>query len=69
MQNFWTNIGWLVEVWVVPKYANIVDLVKSFQKSIYVYSSIYLLAKFGVDTAENGPLKVCKKWAKGSKKS
>ena len=35
---------------------NLVDLVKSFQTSIY-----YLLAKFGVDTAENGPPKVCQK--------
>ena len=33
---------------------NLVDLVKSFQTSTY-----YLLAKIGVDTAENGPLKVC----------
>ena len=32
---------------------NLVDLVKSFQTS-------YLLAKFSVDTAENGPPKVCK---------
>ena len=28
------------------------------------YSNEYLLAKFGVDTAENGPLKVCQKLAK-----
>ena len=27
-------------------------------------SNEYLLAKFGVDTAENGPLKVCQKLAK-----
>ena len=27
-------------------------------------SNEYLLAKFGVDTAENGPLKVCQKFAK-----
>ena len=50
----------------VQKCVNLVDLVKSFQKSIYVYSSIYmyLLAKFGVDTAENGPLKVCQELAR-----
>ena len=35
---------------------NLVDLVKSFQTSIS-----YLLANIGVDTAENEPLKVCKK--------
>ena len=28
------------------------------------YSNEHLLAKFCVDTAENGPLKVCKKLAK-----
>ena len=28
------------------------------------YSNEYLLAKFGFDTAENEPLKVCKKLAK-----
>ena len=37
---------------------HLVDLVKSFQTSIQ-----YLLAKFGVDTAENEPLKVCQKLA------
>ena len=37
---------------------NLVDLVKSFQTSIW-----YLLAKIGVDTAENGSLKVCQKLA------
>ena len=42
---------------------NFVDLVKSFQTSI-----LYLLATFGVDTAENGPLKVCKKLASREKK-
>ena len=31
------------------------------------YSNDYFLAKFGVDTAENGPLKVCQKFAKSSK--
>ena len=43
----------------VQKRVNLVDLVKSFQTSIY-----YLLAKFGFDTAENEPLKVCQKLAK-----
>ena len=42
---------------------NLVDLVKSFRTGIY-----YLLAKFGVDTAESGPLKVCQKVAKSEKK-
>ena len=37
----------------------LVDLVKSFQTSVY-----YLLAKLGVHTAENEPLKVCQKLAK-----
>ena len=41
------------------KFADLVDLVKSFQTSI-----LYLLAKFVVDTAENEPLKVCQKLAK-----
>ena len=41
------------------KCVNLVDLVKSFQTSIY-----YLLRKFGVDTAENGPLKVYQKLGK-----
>ena len=41
----------------LQKCVNLVDLVKSLQTSIYD-----LLAKFGVDTAENGPLKVCQKF-------
>ena len=44
------------------KCVNLVDLVKSFQTSIYC-----LLAKIGVDTAENRPLKVCQKLAKSEK--
>ena len=32
------------------------------------YSNEYLLAKVGVDTTENGPLKVCPKLAKSQKK-
>ena len=39
--------------------ADLVDLVKSFPTRVY-----YLPAKFGFDTAENGPLKVCQKLAK-----
>ena len=38
------------KVGAVQKSANLVDLVKSVQTSIY-----YSLAKFGVDTAENEP--------------
>ena len=37
----------------------LLDLAKSFQTSSY-----YLLAKFGVDTAENELLKVCQELAK-----
>ena len=59
----------------VQKFVNLVDLVKSFQflsMSLFLnllfeqdsYSNEYLLAKFGVDTAENGPLKVCQNLAK-----
>ena len=44
--------GWNFEIWAAQKYVNIVDLVKSFP----VNSNEYLLAKIGVDTAENGPL-------------
>ena len=43
----------------VQKCVNHVDLVKSFETIIY-----YLLANFGVDTAENGPLKVCQQLAR-----
>ena len=43
----------------MKKRVNLADLVKSFHTSIY-----YLLAKVGVDTAENGPLKVCQNFAK-----
>ena len=51
-----TIFGWNFEIWAVQKYVrrinvNLVDLVKSF-------SNEYLLAKIGVDTAENEPLKV-----------
>ena len=36
----------------MQKHANLVDLVKSF-------SNEYFVAKFGVDTEENEPYKVC----------
>ena len=49
----------IFEFAAVEKYVNLLDLVKSFQTSIY-----YLLAKIGFDTAENGPLKICQKLAK-----
>ena len=42
----------------VQKCVKLVDLVKSFQTSVY-----YLLAKFGFDTAENETLNVCQKSA------
>ena len=41
-------------------YIHIVDLVKTFQTITSIY---YLLAKFDLGTAENGPLKVCQKLA------
>ena len=44
----------------VQQRVNLVDLVKSFESNIY-----YLLAKIGVDTAENEPLKVCQKLSLG----
>ena len=59
MRKCWTKFSRIFEYEAVQKCANIVDLAKSFQTSSY-----YLLAKFGVDTAENGPLKVCQKLAK-----
>ena len=60
MRKRLTKFGWNFECWAVQKGVNLVDLVKSFQTSIY-----YLLTKFGVDTAglptsqpaENEPLK------------
>ena len=54
----------------VQKFVNLVDIVKSFQtiffsNKIAIQTSIeYLLANIGVDTAENGPLKVCQQLAK-----
>ena len=52
-----TIFDWNFEVWAVQKYANLVDLVKRI-------SNEHLLAKIGVDTAENEPLKVCQKLSK-----
>ena len=43
----------------MQKRVNLVDLVKSFQT--IANSNEYLLPKFGFDTAENEPLKVCQK--------
>ena len=54
-----TKIGRNFERWAVQTRVNRVDLVKSFPTSIYS-----LLAKFGVDAAENEPFKVCQKLAK-----
>ena len=51
---------WLNFLMPVQKRVNLVDLVKSFETS----SFHNLLAKFGFDTAENEPLKVCQKIAK-----
>ena len=63
----------------MQKRVNLVDLVKSFQIFIFQFLSMslflnllfeqdsysyeYLFAKFGFDTAENEPLKVCQKLA------
>ena len=43
----------------MQKCVNLVDLVKSFQTSVY-----YLLAKFGFDTAETGSSEFAKKFEK-----
>ena len=59
MRRCLTKFSRIVECGAVQKCVHLVDLVKSFQTSIY-----YLLAKFGVDTAENGLLTVCQKLAK-----
>ena len=48
----------------MQKRVNLVDLVKSFLKK-----NKYLLEKIGVDTAENGPLKVCQNLTETSEKS
>ena len=53
------RFSWFYWIQKVHKCAILVDLVNSFQTSIY-----YLLANFGVDTAKNGPPKVCQELAK-----
>ena len=47
------EICWNIVFWAVQKHVNLVDLVKSFLTSIN-----YVVAKVGVDTPENEPLKV-----------
>ena len=47
-----------VAVQKVQKHVNLVDLVRASDPN----SNEYLLAKFGVDTAENEPLKVWRKF-------
>ena len=42
----------------MQKHLNLVDLVKNFPMSPFVSSNEYLLAKIGVDTTANEPLKV-----------
>ena len=64
MRKCLTNISSFFEFGAVQKCVNLVDLVKSFLTSISfsLLTSIqyyYLLAKIVVNTAENGPLKVC----------
>ena len=56
--NFF-KVSRIVEWGAVQKCLNLVDLAMSFQTSVQ-----YLLENFGVDTAENGTLKVCQKLAK-----
>ena len=55
MRKSLTKIFWNIEVWAVQKHVNLVDLVKSFPTNIFNY----FVAKFGVDTEENEPYKVC----------
>ena len=52
----------------IPKVQKCVDLCKSC-RSRQELSNEYLPAKFGFDTAENEPLKVCQKLAKTRSKS
>ena len=61
MRKCLTKFSRIFECGTVQKRVNLVHLVKSFQTTI-------LLAKFGVDTAENRPLKVCQKLANVRKK-
>ena len=49
----------------VHKFVNPLDLVKSFLFfTLDPNSNEYLLSKIGVDTGENGPVKVCQKLEK-----
>ena len=62
MRKSLTRFGWILDCWAVQKRVNLVDLVKSFQNSIYFQNSAF-------DTAENEPLKVRQKIAKSYNKS
>ena len=53
MRRSLAKFDWNVERIAVQKRVNFVDLVKSFQ---IANSNEYLIAKIGVDTAENEPL-------------
>ena len=46
-----TNFDWIFEIGAVRRNANLVDLEK-------MQKNDYLIAKFGVDRAENEPLQV-----------
>ena len=56
MRKCLTKFSRILECGAVQMCENLVDLLKS-------YSNEYLLAKFSVDAAENGPLKVCQNFA------
>ena len=60
MRNCLTKFSCIFEFGAVQKRVHIVDLVESFQTSIYYL----VLAKIGVDTAVAGPLKVCQQQPK-----
>ena len=63
MRKCLTKFSRIVEGGAVQRCVTRVDLVKSFFETDS-YSNEYLVAKFGVGTAENEPLKVCQKFAK-----
>ena len=72
MRTHLAKFSLIFESGAVDRWVNLEDLVKSFQTSIYyLVFTIYLhlLAKIGVDTAENGPLKYCQKLTNSYKKS
>ena len=75
MQKSLTKFSRIVECGAVQKCVNLADRVKSFQFFLNLLfeqianSNEYLIAKFGVDTAENGPLRVCKKVRKKVRKN